>query len=62
LAHPLRSSLNRDFSYSDAEILAKEAEEATLHRAMEQDPCARCCAAWVRQALMKLRGEQLEGA
>ncbi len=29
--------LNRDFSYSDAEILAKKAEEATLIRGMEQE-------------------------
>lgn len=30
-------SLFRDFSYSDAQVLAKEAEEAALWRAMEQE-------------------------
>jgi LPS-assembly lipoprotein len=37
LIAPSDIQLNRDFSYSDAEILAKEAEEASLNRAMEQD-------------------------
>jgi LPS-assembly lipoprotein len=37
LGAPSEIVLNRDFSYSDAEILAKGAEEATLYRAMEQD-------------------------
>jgi LPS-assembly lipoprotein len=37
LIAPSEILLNRDFSYSDAEILAKEAEEATLIRGMEQE-------------------------
>lgn len=34
---PTELNLFRDFSYSDAQVLAKEAEEAALWRAMEQD-------------------------
>jgi LPS-assembly lipoprotein len=34
---PSELSLFRDFSYSDAQVLAKEAEEAALWRAMEQE-------------------------
>lgn len=37
LIAPSEILLNRDFSYSDAEILAKEAEEATLIRGMERE-------------------------
>lgn len=37
LIAPSEILLNRDFSYTDAEILAKEAEEATLIRGMEQE-------------------------
>ena len=37
LLAPADIVLNRDFSYSDAEALAKEAEEAGLIRSMEQD-------------------------
>jgi LPS-assembly lipoprotein len=37
LGTPTEILLTRDFSFSDAEILAKSAEEATLNRAMEQD-------------------------
>jgi LPS-assembly lipoprotein len=34
---PSPIQLNRDFSYSDEQIMAKEAEEALLHKEMEQD-------------------------
>lgn len=34
---PSLIQLNRDFSYSDEQIMAKEAEEALLHKEMEQD-------------------------
>lgn len=34
---PSLLQLNRDFSYSDEQIMAKEAEEALLHKEMEQD-------------------------
>lgn len=34
---PSLLQLNRDFSYSDEQIMAKEAEEAVLHKEMEQD-------------------------
>ncbi len=34
---PTEIHLSNDFSYSDAQVLAKEAEEASLNRAMEQD-------------------------
>lgn len=37
LIAPSEIFLNRDYSYSDAETLAKEAEEATLIRGMEQE-------------------------
>lgn len=37
LIAPYEILLNRDFSFSDAEILSKEAEEAALNRAMEQE-------------------------
>ncbi len=37
LLAPSEIHLNRDFSFSDAEVLAKEAEEATLARGMEQE-------------------------
>jgi len=37
LSTPTEVLLTRDFSFSDAEILAKSAEETTLNRAMEQD-------------------------
>lgn len=37
LAAPSEILLTRDFTYSDAEVLAKEAEEANLVRAMEQE-------------------------
>ena len=46
LAAPSEILLTRDFSFSDAEVLAKEAEEATLNRAMDQDA--------LRQALRRL--------
>ncbi len=46
LIAPAEILLNRDFSFSDAEILAKEAEENSLNRAMEQDA--------LRQALRRL--------
>ena len=34
---PSLLQLNRDFSYSDEQIMAKEAEEALLQKEMEQD-------------------------
>lgn len=34
---PSLIQLNRDFSYSDEQIMAKEAEETLLHKEMEQD-------------------------
>lgn len=34
---PADISLSRDFSYSDQQVLAKEAEEATLRRDMDDD-------------------------
>jgi len=37
LVEPTEIHLNNDFSYSDAQVLAKEAEEASLNRSMEQD-------------------------
>jgi len=37
LVEPTEIHLNNDFSYTDAQILAKEAEEASLNRSMEQD-------------------------
>lgn len=37
LAEPAEIYLSNDFSYSDTQVLAKEAEEASLNRAMEQD-------------------------
>ncbi len=37
VVEPTKIHLSNDFSYSDAQILAKEAEEASLNRAMEQD-------------------------
>ena len=37
LVEPSEILLSNDFSYSDDQILAKEAEEASLNRAMEQD-------------------------
>lgn len=38
--------LTREFSYNDDQVLAKESEEAALHRAMDQDA--------LRQALRRL--------
>ncbi|MDP2831722.1 MAG: LPS assembly lipoprotein LptE [Pseudomonadota bacterium] len=38
--------LTREFSYNDDQVLAKESEEASLHRGMEQDA--------LRQALRRL--------
>ena len=37
VVEPTDILLSNDFSYTDAEILAKEAEEASLNRSMEQD-------------------------
>ncbi len=37
VVEPTEIHLSNDFSYSDAQVLAKEAEEASLNRAMEQD-------------------------
>jgi len=37
LVEPTEIHLSNDFSYSDAQVLAKDAEEASLNRAMEQD-------------------------
>ncbi len=37
LLAPSVLQLNRDFSYDDQQVMAKEAEEAMLHREMEQD-------------------------
>jgi LPS-assembly lipoprotein len=37
LVEPTEIHLSNDFSYSDAQVLAKEAEEASLNRSMEQD-------------------------
>ena len=37
VVEPTEIHLSNDFSYSDAQALAKEAEEASLKRAMEQD-------------------------
>jgi len=37
VVEPTKIHLSNDFSYSDAQILAKEAEEASLNRSMEQD-------------------------
>lgn len=37
LVEPTEIRLSNDFSYTDAQVLAKEAEEASLNRAMEQD-------------------------
>ncbi len=37
LVEPTEIHLSNDFSYTDAQVLAKEAEEASLNRAMEQD-------------------------
>lgn len=34
---PSTIQLNRDFSYDDQQIMAKEAEESMLHKEMEQD-------------------------
>jgi LPS-assembly lipoprotein len=34
---PSLIQLNRDFSYSDEQIMAKEAEEAQLQKEMDQD-------------------------
>lgn len=46
LIAPAEILLNREFSYSDAEILSKEAEEASLNRGMNQEA--------LRQALRRL--------
>jgi LPS-assembly lipoprotein len=37
LVEPTEIRLSNDFSYTDAQVLAKEAEEASLNRSMEQD-------------------------
>lgn len=37
LVEPTEILLSNDFSYSDDQVLAKEAEEASLNRSMEQD-------------------------
>jgi LPS-assembly lipoprotein len=37
LVEPTEIHLSNDFSYTDAQVLAKEAEEASLNRSMEQD-------------------------
>jgi LPS-assembly lipoprotein len=37
LVEPTEIHLSNDFSYTDAQVLAKEAEEASLIRSMEQD-------------------------
>jgi LPS-assembly lipoprotein len=37
MVEPTEISLSSDFSFTDAQVLAKEAEEASLKRAMEQD-------------------------
>ncbi|OYY95271.1 MAG: hypothetical protein B7Y41_01825 [Hydrogenophilales bacterium 28-61-23] len=37
LVEPTEIRLSNDFSYSDAQVLAKEAEEVSLNRSMEQD-------------------------
>lgn len=37
LVEPTEIHLSYDFSYTDAQVLAKEAEEASLNRLMEQD-------------------------
>jgi LPS-assembly lipoprotein len=37
LIEPTEIHLSNDFSYSDAQVLAKEAEEVSLNRSMEQD-------------------------
>ncbi len=37
VVEPTEIHLSNDYSYSDAQVLAKEAEEASLNRAMEQD-------------------------
>jgi LPS-assembly lipoprotein len=37
LVEPTEIHLSSDFSFTDAQVLAKEAEEASLKRAMEQD-------------------------
>ena len=37
VAAPFTIHLTSDFSYSDEQVLAKQAEEATLYRAMEQE-------------------------
>lgn len=37
LVEPTEILLSNDYSYSDEQVLAKEAEEASLNRAMEQD-------------------------
>jgi len=37
VAAPFTIQLTSDFSYSDEQVLAKQAEEATLYRAMEQE-------------------------
>jgi len=37
LIEPTEIHLSNDFSYTDAQVLAKEAEEASLNRSMEQD-------------------------
>ena len=37
LVEPTELHLSNDFSYSDTQVLAKEAEEVSLNRAMEQD-------------------------
>jgi LPS-assembly lipoprotein len=37
VVEPTEIHLSNDFSYSDAQVLAKEAEEASLNRTMEQD-------------------------
>ena len=44
--------LTNDYSYSDAQVLAKEAEESSLNRAMEQDA--------LRQILRRLSYLKLE--
>lgn len=37
LVEPTEIRLSNDFSFSDAQVLAKEAEETSLNRSMEQD-------------------------
>jgi len=40
--------LTRDMAYSDAQVLAKEAEEALLYRDMQRTWSSRSCGAWLR--------------